>query len=219
MMTVSLVYDLVFVAFLVLFFFIFYKKGFVSSFVNVFGFVIAFILGGYGSNVASKAIYERFIKTKLTEYVVGGIEKIQAGLESAFSNKFIDKLFGSFIESHSLDSEAAELANDFVSYSLESNVINVLRMIIFVLIFILAVILVRFIASLLEGVNELPIVGFPNQLLGGALGLIIGLVIMFIICSIISLILGLWESDWMNTEVIESSYLFSLLFKLNPFYT
>ena len=77
----------------------------------------------------------------------------------------------------------------------------------------------KLLSGLLEGVNDLPLVGFPNQLLGGALGLVIGLLIMFILCSLISLILNIWQSPWMNKEVIESSFLFSRLFVLNPFYS
>jgi uncharacterized membrane protein required for colicin V production len=218
-MSISLYYDLFFVVFLLLFFFIFYKKGFVGTFIKVFGLVIAFLAGNYLSNSLSKPIYDRFIKERLQEYVVQKILKLQSGVSDAFSNGIIGKLFGNFIKEQSLDTDAAELADRFINHSLESNCINVIRMVTFVLIFILALIILSLLSNVLEGVNELPIVGFPNQLLGGALGLIIGLVILFILCSIISLILGIWEAPWMNKEVIEGSFLFSKLFELNPFYS
>ena len=218
-MNVSLYYDLFFAVFLILFFFIFYKKGFVGSFINVFGLVIAFLGGNYVSNSASKTIYDRLLKDRLTEYVTKNIQKIQSGISDTFSNGLIGKLFSNFIKDQSLDSDASELADRFINHSLESNCINVIRMIVFVLVFILAIILIRLLSSALEGVNELPIVGFPNQLLGGALGLVIGLVILFILCSLMSLILDIWSTSWFNKDVIEGSFLFSKLFELNPFYT
>ena len=171
-MNVSLYYDLFFAVFLILFFFIFYKKGFVGSFINVFGLVIAFLGGNYVSNSASKTIYDRLLKDRLTEYVTKNIQKIQSGISDTFSNGLIGKLFSNFIKEQSLDSDASELADRF-----------------------------------------------PNQLLGGALGLVIGLVILFILCSLMSLILDIWSTSWFNKDVIEGSFLFSKLFELNPFYT
>ncbi len=216
---VSLYYDIALVGFLVLFFFIFYKKGFVSSFVDVFGFVLAFLGGNYLGTIASKKIYDSVIKTRLITYVTEQISKIQSGAIQKFENSFFAKLFSSFIQGNALDSDASGIAESFVSHSLEGNCINIIRVVVFVVTFALAVMLFKMLGGLLEGVNDLPIVGFPNQLLGGAMGLIIGLAIAFILCSLISLILGVWQSDWLNKEVIESSYLFSKLFELNPFYS
>lgn len=218
-MKISLYYDLAFIAFLLLFFFIFYKKGFVGTFIKVFGIVIAFLGGNYLSKLAAKPVYDRFLKERLQAYVTKKILKIQSGITENFSDGLIGKLFGNFIKGQSLDTEASELADRFINHSLESHCINAIRMVAFILIFIVAIIVLRLLSSATEGVNELPIVGFPNQLLGGALGLIIGLVIMFILCSLISLILGIWEAPWMNKEVIEESFLFSKLFELNPFYS
>ena len=216
---IPLYYDLFLVAFLILFFIIFYKKGFVSSFVGVFGCVLAFLGGNYVSRLAATKIYDSLIKEKLTEYIAEQIVKFQSGVSDAFSDGFMGDLFGSFIKDYTASTDASELAKSFVSHSLESNMINLVRIVVFLLVFILALLLFRLLGTALEGINGLPIVGFPNQLLGGAMGLIIGLTIMFILCSLISLILGLWQSPWMNKEVIEQSFLFSKLFELNPFYT
>lgn len=216
---IPLYYDLFMVAFLILFFFIFYKKGFVASFVDVFGFVLAFLGGNYVSRMAATKIYDSMIKDKLVAYIAEQVVKFQSGVSDAFSDGFLGQLFGSFIKDQAVNTDADELARSFVSHSLESNVINLVRIVVFLLVFILAIMLFRLLGTALEGVNDLPLVGFPNQLLGGAMGLIIGLTVMFILCSLISLILGLWQSPWMNKEVIEQSFLFSKLFELNPFYS
>ncbi len=216
---IPLCYDLFLVAMLILFFFIFYKKGFVSSVVDVFGFVLAYLGGSYVSRLAATKIYDSLIKEKLTAYITEQVIKFQTGMSDVLSEGFLGKLFGSFIAEHSASANASELAEKFVSSSLEGNLINLVRIVVFLLVFILAILLFRLLGNVLEGVNELPLVGFPNQLLGGAMGLIIGLTIMFILCSLISLILGLWQSPWMNKEVIEQSFLFSKLFELNPFYS
>lgn len=216
---IPLYYDLFMIAFLILFFFIFYKKGFVASFVDVFGFVFAYLGGSYVSRLAATKIYDSMIKDKLVAYIAEQITKFQAGVSDAFSDGFLGTLFGTFINDHSVNTAAPELAENFVKHSLEGNVINLVRIVVFLLVFIIAIMLFKLLGNALEGVNGLPIVGFPNQVLGGAMGLIIGLTIMFILCSLISLILGLWQSPWMNKEVIEQSLLFSKLFELNPFYS
>jgi len=217
--SVPLIYDIVFAAFLVLFFIVFYHKGFASSFVNVFGFIAAFVGGSYVSRIASKYVYDRFVKDRLTQYVTEYIQRLQAGTAEAFSDGIMGKLFGNFISENSLNSEASELADRFISTSLESGCINILRLLMFVIVFVVAALLFRLLASALENVNDIPIVGFPNQLLGGMLGLIIGLAVTFILCSLMSLILSVWHNSWFSKEVIEQSFLFSKIFELNPFYS
>ena len=217
--SVSTYYDVILVAFLLLFFFVFYKKGFVSSFIGIFGVVISIFCGNYLSVLAAKKIYDLLIRDRLVLYVTEQIGKIQSGVEETLNMGLLGKLFGTFMESHSLDADPSDLAKTFISNSLESGCINMVRVLVFLVVVVIAMLLLKMLSGMLEGVNDLPLVGFPNQLLGGALGLVIGLLIMFILCSLISLILNIWQSSWLNKEVIESSFLFSRLFVLNPFYS
>ncbi|MBP0968598.1 MAG: CvpA family protein [Oscillospiraceae bacterium] len=216
---IPLYYDIVLVAVLFLFFFIFYKRGFVASIVDVFGVVFAFLCGNYLSVRAARKIYDSLIKDRILAYVTEQIVNIQSGLEETLSKGLIGKLFTNFIENRSLDTEASTLAESFVSNSLESGCINIVRVAVFLVVFVLSILVFKLLGGALQGINDLPLVGFPNQLLGGAVGLIIGLLLMFILCSLISLILNVWHTSWLNKEVIESSFLFSRLFKLNPFYS
>ena len=218
-MSIPLYYDIALVAFLLIFFFVFYKKGFVSSFIGIFGLVISVFAGNYLSILAAKKIYDLLIKDRLILYVTEQIGKIQSGVEKTLNMGLLGKLFGTFMQDHSLDTDASELASTFIKHSLEGGCINMVRILVFLIVVVVAMLLLKLLSGLLEGVNDLPLVGFPNQLLGGALGLVIGLLIMFILCSLISLILNIWQSPWMNKEVIESSFLFSRLFVLNPFYS
>lgn len=216
---IPLYYDIALVGFLILFFFIFYKKGFVASFINVFGFVLAFLGGNYLSTIAARKIYDNLIKARLVEYLADQIRQLQSGVIQKFESGLFANLFSTYIRDHALDSDPSNIAESFVSHSIEGGCINIVRIVVFVVIFVLAILIFRMLSGLLEGVNDLPLVGFPNQVLGGAMGLIIGIAIVFILCSFISLILGVWHSDWLNKEVIESSCLFSKLFELNPFYS
>ena len=75
------------------------------------------------------------------------------------------------------------------------------------LVFILGVILLRWLADKLELVNKIPLVGTVNSLVGGLLGLIIALVIFALICFVTTSLSSISETAATISAALSDSFI------------
>lgn len=59
----------------------------------------------------------------------------------------------------------------------------------YILVYIAALLLLKLVTNMLDGLFKLPILRIPNQILGAAVGLITGVITCFVICSVVGLVL------------------------------
>jgi len=120
-----------------------------------------------------------------------------------------DQLVQSFLGDNS-EALAAVLVNNV----LQSPVLALLRGISFFIIFSLTVFLVRYLSRVLNIVNDIPVVGRFNTLLGGVVGLLQGLVALYLLAILLQMVIQLTGNElaWLNRQVIDSTFVYRVFF-------
>ena len=219
-MSASLLYDGIFCIVLFLFFITYYGKGLLKALLQLLGFLGAFAVALFVSGRVAPLLYARLVQQRLVSNVAKQLTQYRDGVLEAFGDGWVGRVVRNFVTSPSQlsDADIGEKASEIVAGSLESVATSLLRIIVFVVAFLLAYLLIKFIARLFGGVNAIPVIGFANRLFGGMLGLVMGLLVLLVISACLSIALHFYTAPWLNADVIAQSSLFSLVFKINPFY-
>lgn len=87
--------------------------------------------------------------------------------------------------------------------------VALLKVLAFVLIYLAAKLIVRFIIHLTKKVNDVPVLGKVNRLLGGLLGAIEGLLVCYIIGLGVTLLISFSQNEWswINSSIVENTRL------------
>ncbi|MBQ4094111.1 MAG: CvpA family protein [Oscillospiraceae bacterium] len=219
-MTVSLIYDVLLLAVLILFFCIYYGKGLIRALLKLLGFLGALLTAAFVSGKVAPMIYTAVVQQPLVNFVADQLAQYRDGMMQAFSEGLIGTIIRSFVSAPEqlFGVDLSQTASNIVSGSLQSVIVAVIRIVVFVLVFIVAQFVIRLIARMTGGFNRLPILGFANRLLGGLLGIVMAVMALLVIGAVMSVMLNFVTTPWFNAQVIEGSYLFSQIFRLNPLY-
>ena len=219
-MSISLIYDALFCGVLILFFCIYYGKGLVRSLLQLLGFVGAIFAAAFFSSKFALTIYNAVVQQPLVEFVARQLEQYRDGMMQAFSEGLIGSVIRSFVTAPEqlFGADLTQTAGTIVSGSLQSIVVSIIRILLFVVVLLLAQVIIRFIAKMAGGINRVPVFGFANKLLGGLLGIVMAVMALLLLSAVMNLLLNFQTTSWFNREVIEQSYLFAQIFRLNPFY-
>ena len=88
-------------------------------------------------------------------------------------------------------------------------IVALLRVLVFVLIYLIAKLIVRLIIRLTKKVNDVPVLGKVNRLLGGLLGAVEGLLVCYIIGLGVTLLISFSQNEWswINSSIVENTRL------------
>lgn len=212
-----------------------WRRGFVSTFIYAIGYLVACVGGYIGSRALAETSYQLFIRDRLIGSIRDALTQsapaadlsasIEAILETVpqMVREFVLSFFGG------MDALIGEFggmltgAPETVSVSVADQILYpviyaLLQAIFFLLLFFAIMVLVRSLSKVFRGVRHLPLIGSVNALLGGALGLVQGMVVIFIVTMALRLLVGLTGDSLplLNSDVVESTYLFRLLYDWNP---
>lgn len=100
---------------------------------------------------------------------------------------------------------------------IEPNCTIIIRTILFIIIFALAMIILSLIIKLAGLLNKVPVIGKANAFMGGVAGLCEGAAIVLIICVLTRFIVSLCGSNIIlfNETAIESTFLFKHIYNMN----
>lgn len=208
-----------------------YRKGLVASIVSLGGYIISLLAATWLGKLFAPMVFERWLRSGMIEKVgeqlasAGSVEELQAAV-----NQISDKIPGflngilfqgqtasDYMASHLGDS-ASSIAQDLVDQFLGPVTIFLLECILFVLLFAVCRLLVHIILKIAVTINYIPVIGTVNGLLGGCVGVFqagVYLLLLAMVCEII--ILFTHDSlGWLNTQQIESTYLFAMFYRFNP---
>lgn len=193
-MTPSLIWDIVLVAVAIAVVAVCCKRGLLASLVSLLGTAAAVITAALLSPAAAGWVYDSFLAEKLEQSVSEGM----AERLSAFA-ELIDRL-GMEESLHS----ATESAVRTVSVAL-------ITVIGFLIIFLLAMLLVRLLLAATRGVNRVPLLGGLNRLFGGVLGVGEAYFLLYVIGMAVTLLVSLSKNQWgwLNTGVVEETKILS----------
>lgn len=142
----------------------------------------------------------------ISKYIPGGINY---GSSDNISVSAVRRLTLSMLETRS------NLKDTLLSGIIRPNCIIIIRTIAFVVIFTLVSVAVGLIANFTKILDNIPVIGKVNSLLGGVAGICEGLVIIFIVCLATRLAISLSNGNAIlfNQAAINSTYLFKRFYE------
>lgn len=162
------------------------------------------------NNVFTKNTVLKSIKDKIPENLYSEVEKYLNNSKTSISDVI------TALNNPSKEEGAKELTELVV----KSFAIKVIKIIIFIITFILLMFVVKFLSSVITKTFKLvPLVGPLNTFLGGLLGFIQGAIIVFITALIIKVLISLTNNEIMlfNTPTIEETYIFKYIYNIKLF--
>lgn len=210
-----------------------YKSGFIRSVLSIINYFISFLIAGFFGKFLSGLIFDGLIKSEVEKNLLnilndsvasgdlfGGIDKISNLIPSWFNflvsdQKSISDVSKNFILQKDLSGAASAISNEFF----RPYIIMIISSILFFILFAITRLLFKKIYRLNNIVQNIPVVGGVNNLLGGFCGVIKAGIILFIVAIIAFIIILVTkdEMDLLNSQIIDKTNLFFMFYKFIPF--
>ena len=205
-----------------------YINGFFAAIVELLGKFAALFAAFFASRHFSRVIFEK-LRPRLVEraynYLIRAVQSVDVStalkdIIGGWSTGYIEGILTDAREGLGRllqpDMESAVyLVDDFIG----PIVTGLMGVIIFILVFIVVVVICSVLIKLLKVVNEVPILGDANQLLGllvGAAGGLVNIIILSFLLSII--VIGTGDSlPFVNAGVLAGSKILGITGFINPF--
>ncbi len=206
------------------------RRGFVRVLVEAVGIVAAVIFTLTVCTPLSNATYDKIIEPPLinaaSEQVHDTVdETVDSVIESLpdFLQGYVES---SGIADQIIAQNNGEVSNNMTDYiteisqnSIKPITVKILSAVYSVLIFVVAVIVVKILATLLNKTFSFSVVGKLNRTLGGLCGLVKGVAFVLVLCYIIKFMLPITDNGiWIfNAQNIEQTHIFRFLISLGEF--
>jgi uncharacterized membrane protein required for colicin V production len=209
------------------------KKGFVASFLDTFSIVISSFVSYKLSPVVADSMYNLFIRDLVRTEFKQALDEMASnisigekvtGMINALPETAVKLASSMGIDVNNFSSALVSSANttnealiDYVADTLAYDVmISLTKIIVFVILFILATLLIRFISSFFSNnLEKLPIIGGIDTLVGGILGVVKAAVIVFA-GSILLYIAVQTAEPGSPLEAIKASQIYMFMEQYNP---
>lgn len=191
-LTPSLIWDLALAALILYVMIRSIGRGFVSSFIHLLGLAAACIVAALLSGKAAAWLYDGYLAERL---------------QTAVSDTLRQKL-ATFVEL--LDRiDPTDTISAAAGDALRTVMVAFLTMVAFLIIFLLAMLIVRALAKLTRNVNRVPVVGGVNRVLGGVLGAAEAFLLCYLLGMAVTVLITISENHWgwLNTAVVQQSTL------------
>lgn len=201
------------------------SKGLLYSLVRFAGFLIALTAARLAGPLLADFLYDAVVRDaielSLNRALDGLLESGAAATEvaAAIPAGISRLLQGDLLEIviQALLPEDGSFIQSLVDGALREPVLAVINTLLFLLIFSAALFLTRWLAHFFIGVNKVPVVGVVNALLGGVLGLFEAALVLLVGVALLRLVILLSGGfDWLSTEVLESTYILQVFYRLLP---
>lgn len=221
----NIVIDLILIGIILLCIYLSAKRGFVKVLIETVGFVAAIILAFTISSPLADITYDKIIEPPMIEAASNAVgENTETSALEALPG-FIVNSFGDEISvfTEKIDqnlSQGTETAVRTASQQVVKPIATKLLGLLFTaILFLLLLVVVKFLAKFLNGIFSFSIVGNLNRTLGGVIGIIRGIIFVLIFCTVISIIISFTGKPFLifSQENIENSVLFKFFTDIIPF--
>ena len=191
-LTASLIWDAALAALILFVVIRSVRGGFVSSFIHLLGVAASCIVAALTAGKAAAWLYDGYLAERVEQSVSDSLrEKLEA--------------FAGLLDRIDPTDTISAAAGDAV----RTMAVSLLTMVAFLIIFLLAMLIVRALVKLARSVNRVPVVGGINRLLGGVLGAAEAFLLCYLIGMAATVLISFSESrwGWLNTAVVQKTYL------------
>ena len=207
------------------------KKGFVAAAIDLIGYVAALIGARFISKFMANWIFEAILRPIAIDKVKGVLDEYFT-LDQLVSEleKVVDELPAIVTNSINLEGEdialrlqqttglGTDLVSGFTDAIVAPAIIGVMQVLIFIILFSLALYVVHLLSSLFQEMYRLPVIGTANSVLGGAIGLVEVILLVFAFTTLLQLFFVLTGDSvsWLNSDTVRASNILSKLYEYNP---
>ena len=186
-LTPSLIWDLALAALILYVMIRSIGRGFVSSFIHLLGLAAACIVAALLSGKAAAWLYDGYLAERLQTLR----QKLATFVE------LLDRI------------DPTDTISAAAGDALRTVMVAFLTMVAFLIIFLLAMLIVRALAKLTRNVNRVPVVGGVNRVLGGVLGAAEAFLLCYLLGMAVTVLITISENrwGWLNTAVVQQSTL------------
>ena len=191
-LTASLIWDAALAALILFVVIRSVRRGVVSSFIHLLGVAASCIVAALTAGKAAAWLYDGYLAERVEQSVSDSLrEKLEA--------------FAGLLDRIDPTDTISAAAGDAV----RTMAVSLLTMVAFLIIFLLAMLIVRALVRLARSVNRVPVVGGINRLLGGALGAAEAFLLCYLIGMAATVLISFSENrwGWLNTAVVQKTYL------------
>ena len=208
------------------------KKGFLSTVLDTFSVVISAVASYMLCTPVAESLYKLFIRDlvrtsfarvlddvsaslSIHDKVIAMVEGLPAGAVKLAETVGVNvEQFSRTVTSSSAQTNETLInaVTDGIGYDI---MITITEFFVFIILFIVAAILVRFISKFFENANKIPLLGKLNALLGGAVGAVKAIVILLVVCTVVFVISASSE-DANIINAVASSKIVSFVNSYNP---
>lgn len=209
------------------------SKGFISTVLDTLSvFISAIVAKMFSAPVAEKCydmfvhdlVRTRFIKVldelssaiSIREKVlamIDGLPPMAVKLAEASGVDMSSLANSVSVAGNATDEQIADIVVDKIGYTI---MINITEVLIFLVLFILVALLIRFVSKFFENTNKIPLVGKLNSVLGGAIGVVKAIVILVVVCTGLFIIASASDPNPL-VDGINGSTIYTYLIENNPF--
>ena len=191
-LTASLIWDAALAALILFVVIRSVRGGFVSSFIHLLGVAASCIVAALTAGKAAAWLYDGYLAERVEQSVSDSLrEKLEA--------------FAGLLDRIDPTDTISAAAGDAV----RTMAVSLLTMVAFLIIFLLAMLIVRALVRLTRSVNRVPVVGGINRLLGGVLGAAEAFLLCYLVGMAATVLISFSENrwGWLNTAVVQKTYL------------
>lgn len=209
-----------------------YKKGFISTIIDTFSVVISAIASHKLFEGVAESVYNLLIRDLVETRFTRVLDDISSTLSvSEKINAMIDGLPQGAVKlaqvmgvdmtalSNSMnmsgglsDDDLIKLAVDKIGHTI---MINVTEVVTFVVLFIVIALALKLLAGLFKKVNDIPLLGKFNALLGGVVGVVKAVAVVYIACTAFYFIAGMSGAAPV-IEAVNNSVIYKVIVENNP---
>lgn len=235
-MGTGILLDIVFIVIIAAFAYASARRGFVRTAIELVGWVLMLYLAFTLSGPLSEGIYNTYVYDSLSEKTQSIVEDSIAGSVGETADNIWGSLPSYITSGAELFGVTKEGVNLTVNSSLSDGtavvtqkvmenivgpiVISVIKWIIVAVLFSIGMFVVRLVAGWLNRLVSFHLIGGINRGLGAALGILKGGLAVFLICLVLLIIISTKPAGvgFVTQDFLDSSYLYGLFLKINPFF-
>lgn len=226
--TSALILDLALLAVVIVTVIVAANRGFLATLVRLCGTALALFASWIAASRLSTAVFENFFRNGLVEKTAkmiseGGQTSIQSIIDklAAFlPDSLVQSILGGTDKLQNLvDSNAPDVASQVVEQVIAPLFLPIISVVVFFVTFAITGVLLNFVISALTRVNDVPVLGGMNRLLGALAGLVLGVAyVLLLLCAVWAIVIVTGDGlTYFNTTTLEASRFYQFFFQYNPF--
>lgn len=196
-----------------------WKRGFVKSLMDLASNLIAFILARVVSVQLAPQIFAQYFEQRAysslnrelasagssaSSQVQSALDSIPESLDGFLGMLGVDKKSMASALSQKLEESGADIAEVLMNNIVSPVLTAIIKLLVFVAVFVLAVLILKIATLLLDKLTELPAVKQANEIFGLLFGAVKGVIVIAVACFALELIAGVIGNDSL-TSLVESS--------------